>query len=493
MNFNNFYQDDFKSKFSKSKIEKPGNKIHGNALKNFNITSAFFLWFNNECRKEILKYMNDPSLDVTINFNSENDHIKEWYDYKKEKLQKEEQEIETKFDECDTEENEEEDSIVDDNSDHVFNERELIIFVSCLFGMMLNPAHNLKDYHSKKPFYNNSFIKLLYPNRENFLNVWRSFRCNPFWLMENFNNVNKKKWNPEEWLTVDETLIRFDGRYKYKQHIKGKPSDTGIKLYMITDSKWFTYKAWLYTGYQPPVNIIIKDFYSSLPDGTYGICCDSYFGGHKTACTAFSDNVRFLFASTVNRIGKDINKIMNVGELKKSSYKCLTNGMWIKMCYKDKKSICFDTNDVSINKKQMEGNGKNEIVERYQKLHVNVDVFDKELNLYNFKHRIHKWSTCSTHAILRMMLINSYTLYKDAKKVSISLKSYIEQLAIELAQIGGVNVSIDNAVPSRSHTIEKLKKKGSSRCYKCINSRANFFCTKCKNNMCSLHCKLNCE
>jgi hypothetical protein len=40
----------------------------------------------------------------------------------------------------------------------------------------------------------------------------------------------QKQWNLHQCLVVDEMMVPFTGRWKYRQHIKGKPHDTGISI-----------------------------------------------------------------------------------------------------------------------------------------------------------------------------------------------------------------------------------------------------------------------
>jgi hypothetical protein len=47
-------------------------------------------------------------------------------------------------------------------------------------------------------------------------------------------------------VAIDETLVLFKGRYKYCQHIKGKPNSTGLKLYGLADIAGFLWKFWFY-------------------------------------------------------------------------------------------------------------------------------------------------------------------------------------------------------------------------------------------------------
>ena len=60
------------------------------------------------------------------------------------------------------------------------------------------------------------------------------------------SNLNLIEFIHSFQIAIDETLILFKGRYKYCQHIKGKPNSTGLKLYGLADIVGFLWKFWFY-------------------------------------------------------------------------------------------------------------------------------------------------------------------------------------------------------------------------------------------------------
>lgn len=64
------------------------------------------------------------------------------------------------------------------------------------------------------------------------------------WLNKNFQNY----WSPFQHVAIDEILLLFKGRFKGRQHIRGKPHSTGLKFYALCDEFGYLYSFWLYRG-----------------------------------------------------------------------------------------------------------------------------------------------------------------------------------------------------------------------------------------------------
>jgi hypothetical protein len=53
---------------------------------------------------------------------------------------------------------------------------------------------------------------------------------------------------PDSVVVIDETIVAFKGRWKARQHVRGKPHATGLKLFSNADSTGYLYDLWLYYG-----------------------------------------------------------------------------------------------------------------------------------------------------------------------------------------------------------------------------------------------------
>ena len=70
-------------------------------------------------------------------------------------------------------------------------------------------------------------------------------------LMDSFNGSLKAAYEPGPFLCVDEQLIEFHGRVKFKQCIPTKPVKFGIKVFWTTDTEnTFPLRCLVYVGSQ---------------------------------------------------------------------------------------------------------------------------------------------------------------------------------------------------------------------------------------------------
>ncbi|KAJ8929104.1 hypothetical protein NQ314_018218 [Rhamnusium bicolor] len=67
-------------------------------------------------------------------------------------------------------------------------------------------------------------------------------------LTELLINKYQENMNPGKILTVDETMILFRGKLKFKQYIPGKRHKYGVKVFKLCDMIGYTYSLEVYSG-----------------------------------------------------------------------------------------------------------------------------------------------------------------------------------------------------------------------------------------------------
>ena len=132
---------------------------------------------------------------------------------------------------------------------------ELKFWFGILMVMGLCPEPALRNYWSKEKtsngIYGNDFIRKSGMSRDRWLQIRKHLFCDINWLSKITQENSQKIWRPFPFMAVDETLLLFKGKFKYRQHIKGKPNATGLKIYALCDNKGYIYGFWFYQGGHP--------------------------------------------------------------------------------------------------------------------------------------------------------------------------------------------------------------------------------------------------
>ncbi|XP_029347881.1 piggyBac transposable element-derived protein 4-like [Acyrthosiphon pisum] len=135
-------------------------------------------------------------------------------------------------------------------------------FIGLLLWMGVVKYPNIADYWSKAERYENSVApKIMSRNKfELILRFWHfadnetSDKSDRLYKIRNI--LDKINFNfehlltPGEIIAVDESMIPFRGRLKFRQYIPSKRHKYGVKLFKICDVNGFTYKIIIYEGKQ---------------------------------------------------------------------------------------------------------------------------------------------------------------------------------------------------------------------------------------------------
>ncbi|KAH9633009.1 hypothetical protein HF086_000369 [Spodoptera exigua] len=96
----------------------------------------------------------------------------------------------------------------------------------------------------------------------------------------------RNNYVPSDYLTLDEQLVGFRGRYGFIMYIPNKPDKFGIKIFMVVDTKFpYVYNFEIYVGAQPEgpfqksnnVNDVVHRVLDPLYDLGCNVSMDNYF------------------------------------------------------------------------------------------------------------------------------------------------------------------------------------------------------------------------
>ena len=231
-------------------------------------------------------------------------------------------------------------------------------------------------------------------------------------------------------ISIDESMIPFKGRLKYKQYIPNKPHAWGIKAYVLADSQsGYMYRFRLYFGSQ--TELIDTPGYGkteqavlTLMDGLLGrghhLFTDRFYtsvplldklGAENTSLTGTIVRRRRLFPSAV-RSGSV--------KLQKGETKAFTHGNNVCLAWRDKRNVFMATNahgtDMVTLPSKVPGKPdrrKPKMIEDYNHAMGGVDKADQMGIYYCFQRKSIKWWKKVFFWLLEISVVNSYILYKE--------------------------------------------------------------------------------
>lgn len=166
---------------------------------------------------------------------------------------------------------------------------EMRKFLGLVLYMGLVRYPNIEAYWSTNLIYKNNIVPKIMPrNRfQSILRFWhfsnnedpaaevnRLHKIEP--LISHFNLKYKEIMQPGKLIAVDETMVPFRGRLKFRQYIPGKRHKYGIKLFKMCDQKGYTYSFSVYQGKSADQGV-------SLPTSTVIDLCKDFLDEGRIA------------------------------------------------------------------------------------------------------------------------------------------------------------------------------------------------------------------
>ncbi len=128
---------------------------------------------------------------------------------------------------------------------------DLYLASTLVMGLNQMPTINHHFAHDRRGIFGNLWMQDHFP-RDTWREIHTKIAVPEDDLMDLLRNNSRSVWRPFQKLVVDEMIIPFEGRWEYIQHIRGKPHNTGLKLYGLADEYQYLYDFWSYRGEQSP-------------------------------------------------------------------------------------------------------------------------------------------------------------------------------------------------------------------------------------------------
>lgn len=341
-------------------------------------------------------------------------------------------------------------------------------------------------------------------------------------LISKFNAV----FTPFQSVSIDEMIIGWKGRWKYKQFNASKPKKYHIKSFGLVDSATgYVINLLIYfgseTSYDPELDVdsrgsnAIKIFHTLLePIGRgYHIFADRWYTTRALLEYLLSRGQHFSGTVQAQRVGfpQEIKqKQLRLKHLE-SKYWVEQEGKMLCVAWRDKKAnkpvILVSTNAKAESIEVAGGKTKPSAIHDYNFNMNGCDRADQMINYYGLqKRKSKKWWKKIFFWVLEIACVNAHILYclprvqEGAKKSTLGLKAFKEKLIEELSAAAAPLMPDPEATPAKptrgrprtANPIARLEgakhivvwSPNDRRCQVCSTpqqkKRSNFMCESCQ-------------
>ncbi|GFO02956.1 PiggyBac transposable element-derived protein 4 [Plakobranchus ocellatus] len=371
------------------------------------------------------------------------------------------------------------------------SKEELFKFLAVLTAMGIDERDRLEDYRSEHmalytPFHSQMFsqtrFEMIYstmlhvgePDSE------RKAKIEPFvnLLIDKYNNA----FTPYENLSLDEMIVGWKGRWKYKQYNATKPHKYHIKSFGLTDSSTgYVLNLLTYygkdTSYDPETDQnsghAIKIFDTLLkPIGKgYHVFADRYYTTRALIDHLISKDIYYTGTVQVNRVGFPPEiKTMRLGHMESKHWMTETDSIFC-LSWKDKKAkkpVVLASTKACADFKNKGRKSVPSSIDCYNQNMNGCDLTDRMVGYFGLqKRRSFKWWKKIFHWILEITTNNAHKLYvltrpPTTKKKHLQLKFFklqlIEQLAEAAAELAPNNAPVNpSGGRPRTNPVERLE------------------------------------
>lgn len=330
-------------------------------------------------------------------------------------------------------------------------------FIGVLLLMGLNYRTNLNDHWSTDKLMK-SIISEIIP-RNKFWIIWGFFHLSdnteqkvPMDKVKSYIDYMEQKWlllyKPGQKLTIDETMMDYQGRARYKQYAPKKPTKWGIKAFCMADANnGYMLKFRPYEGKDKSnekiSEKIVKSLSQNMENRNYIFYVDSYFSSPYLFSYLKKNGYDAVGTLNLNRKGitnsikkNDLDEGNNIKIYEKESLMLLK--------YKDKRSLSVlstikelslvNTNVYDKKEKEIKNITKPTIILNYSKYMRGVDLNNQLCAYYKFDNRVHKWWKVVFMHGLHITITNSFIIYNTFGKKDMTHKEFLLSIIYSLLE-----------------------------------------------------------
>lgn len=333
------------------------------------------------------------------------------------------------------------------------DKHEIYRFLGIIIWMGLDKKPKLSDYWRNSDLYWSKAAKVMSRNRFEILLRMLHFADNELCpesdrlhkiqsLLDALNAQFKKFLIPEENMCIDETMVPFRGKLKFRQYIKEKRHKFGIKLFKLCLPGGYTFHSKIYCGADKidgmsvATKVVLELLGGSLDKGVT-LYTDNWYTSIELAKKL--KNRRTHLVGTLRRNRKGLPKVVTSAKLRKGEIVGREKDGVVIFKWKDKRDVLMLTTKHNLDMIEVPGRAgarmKPKAVAEYNRAKSFIDLSDQMSSYSTSLRRSLKWyRKVAVEMIIGASIVNAQYLYNknQDKHNRKSITNFKENLCLQL-------------------------------------------------------------
>lgn len=336
-------------------------------------------------------------------------------------------------------------------------------------------------------------------------------------ILKKFNQNSQSAYILGANVTVDEMLVGFRGRCKFKMYLPSKPVKYGLKIQCLVDARThYIYNTYIYCGKGTDsledITDVEKQF--SIPTQAVIRLCKPIFGSNRNVTgdnwyssiqlTDYLFKNKLTYVGTMKKNKRDIPKEFLPSRTRpvgSTLYGFTSNKTLISRVTKKNKAVILIS---SMHHSKQDDKGLPEINSFYNNTKSGVDAVDEKCSKYCCSRRTRRWPMALFYRIVDMSSINAYIIHQSCANtdrkdridfLKLLAKQLYEPLLRERSQNANLprelrtgicrilNIALETPadVPD---TLPRNERKYCSICDPKLKRKTAYLCVLCKKPIC---------
>ncbi|XP_066583280.1 piggyBac transposable element-derived protein 4-like [Prorops nasuta] len=342
-------------------------------------------------------------------------------------------------------------------------------------------------------------------------------------IFELFVANSQNNYSLGEYTTIDEQLVGFRGRCKFRMYMPKKPARYGIKIFALTDARlWYTSNLEIYAGLQPegpyrvsnkPHDVVMR-LIQPIDNTHRNLTVDNWFNSIPLAETLLEHGITIVGTLRSNKREIPPNFVKRKRDLYSSEFGYKEKMTLVSYASKPNKNVLalstmHQTGDIDAESGPKQ---KPEIITMYNLTKGGVDKVDEMIGKYSVARMCNRWSLRVFFHILDIAALNSYVIYLcNNPNMNTPRKHFLCSLGFSLInktlkrradmptlpkdiRISAKRICTQGIVIEDAPVLSNPNTK--SRCTVCPRSKdvkIKTECSQCMQKMCLKHMKTICD